>query len=240
MPVHRNTPKRKAKIDQAKRVNGKGRKRSDKFKVVDASLSEPPPAPGPDSLPPPPIIQNPNEPPGTTERIVLAQIEALGFRIQGHSYPAIARRMNIATETAYNYINDALEKSGRLRADRIEIERELSAMQIDEAITYLWAKIKEGDPSAFMALVRGNQRKADLYGLDAPKRVAPTTPDGSQAWTVTVEGKVRDDGRVEVSAKAIGGLLANLSEGIPGANPPLLAGGETESESSGQASGTPD
>jgi len=239
MPVRRDTPKRKAKIDKKSRVNGKGRNRSAKFKVVDKELSEPPAAPRLDVEAPGPIIPNPNEPPGTTERIVMAQIEALGLRIQGYSFPAIAARMKISVDTAYNYVNDALEASARLRAERVAQERELSAMQIDEATTYLWAGgVSQGDPQAYSALMRGVERKSKLLGLDAPQKIAPTSPDGRDPYSITIEGKKIDDGRAKISADALSGLVAGIAAGIPGADPPLLGGGEGGPESTASDTGT--
>jgi hypothetical protein len=58
----------------------------------------------------------------------------------------------------------------------------LDLQRINVMLVALWAKVLACDPQAVAATLRNQVRRARMLGYDAPTKVAPTSPDGSEPW----------------------------------------------------------
>jgi hypothetical protein len=56
-------------------------------------------------------------------------------------------------------------------------------MRLDHAMIAIMPKIESGDVASIETMIRLEARRARLLGLDAPAKVAPTTPDGLTPYT---------------------------------------------------------
>jgi hypothetical protein len=93
---------------------------------------------------------------------------ALDLRIADGSYRQIARRLNIADATVQHELG-RLDALNREKAERL---RDLEAHRLDRLTISLQSGIRAGDPRAILAAVRIMERRAKLFGLDAPTKVA--------------------------------------------------------------------
>jgi hypothetical protein len=102
--------------------------------------------------------------------------KALDLRIAGASYRQIARQLDIADATAYADIQEELGRLDALNGQKAERLRDLEARRLDQLTIALQPGIESGDPRAILAAVRIMERRARLFGLDAPQKV--TGPEG--------------------------------------------------------------
>jgi len=134
------------------------------------------------------------------------QEQALRMRIDGRSFPEIARALGYkASSGPFRLVTDALddlaakstENATQLRT--LETERCTSIIRDADAVL----RDPETKPAdklrALDVKLKASESLRRLWGLDAPTRIAPTTPDGDEEY-----GGLSDDQR----AAAITGLLA--------------------------------
>ncbi len=109
--------------------------------------------------------------------------KALDLRIAGANYRQIARELDIANATAYGDVQEELGRLDTRNGQKAERLRDLEARRLDLLTLSLAPGIKLGDPRAISAAVRIMERRARLFGLDAPTQIAG--PDG-QAIAVQI------------------------------------------------------
>lgn len=105
--------------------------------------------------------------------------KALELRKEGETFEAIAQKAGYKSkQAAWDAVRRALAEVIREPAEeliRLDLER-LDAMW---GVNYLNAQ--GGDPVALQACLKIMERRARLLGLDAPQKMAATTPEGEQA-----------------------------------------------------------
>lgn len=105
-------------------------------------------------------------------------LEALNLRRIGLSYTQIAKRIGCSTAWAQKLVVTALAETVRERnlatADLIQIDLE----RLDAALLAIWPGVVNGDVSKIDRLLRILQRRARMLGLDAPKKIEASGPDG--------------------------------------------------------------
>ena len=75
----------------------------------------------------------------------------------------------------------------------------LDLMRLDAMLMSVWSRVLAGDPQACQIGLRVLERRARMLGYDAPSKVAPTSPDGSEPWgTVTLSEDEYREVRAEV------------------------------------------
>lgn len=116
---------------------------------------------------------------GKDEAIAERRAKALELRKAGGSYRAIARALGVPLSTAWGDVQAELGALRDLAAKLAEDVRELELRRLDDWTTGLTPKARKGDHMAVNALVRIQERRARLLGIDAPTKIAPTEPDGS-------------------------------------------------------------
>lgn len=110
---------------------------------------------------------------GTSSRKVLARLRearAIELRVQGYSYPEIARELGYQTPgAAYRAVVRGLSRVYPEEEARQLLRLELA--RLDELLRVLWPKAVEGDLGAIDRVLRIIERRARLMGLDAPEKI---------------------------------------------------------------------
>lgn len=97
------------------------------------------------------------------------QRQALELRKAGVGYQAIADRLGYKDHSgAYRAVKTALRKTLQEPADEL---RAVEVERLDAMLLGLWTKAKAGDLLAVDRVLKIMDRRADLLGLDAPRRV---------------------------------------------------------------------
>jgi DNA-binding CsgD family transcriptional regulator len=97
---------------------------------------------------------------------------ALDLRIAGASYRQIAAQLNVSEKTAFYDVQKALGTLDAVNGAKAERLRDLEARRLDVLQVALTAGVRAGDPRAVLAAVRILDRRARLFGLDAPTKIA--------------------------------------------------------------------
>lgn len=98
------------------------------------------------------------------------RVRALQYRLAGASYRKIAKELQVSVETAWSDVQAELRALRDIAVQDAEELRELELQRLDEWTLHLTAKAREGDPRAIQTLVRIQERRARLTGIDAPER----------------------------------------------------------------------
>jgi DNA-binding transcriptional regulator LsrR (DeoR family) len=103
---------------------------------------------------------------------------AMSHRRDGLAFSEIAARLGVSKTTAHRLTQEALAEY-RVRTETDTAEHvSLQLARIDSALQAISTQIQQGHLGAIDRLIRLEERRARLLGLDAPTRLAPTTPDG--------------------------------------------------------------
>lgn len=93
-------------------------------------------------------------------------------------YRKIAAQLGVSEATVQKYVKQV---NARLPIDSIEHKRRALWLRLERMTQAAWPSALGGDRFAIENVVRISDRQAKLYGLDAPLKIASTTPDGT-AW----------------------------------------------------------
>lgn len=96
--------------------------------------------------------------------------KAVELRLQGLSYSAIGKAIGVSTVHAFRYVRDAMALSRKKLGEEAEAVVHMELLRLDSLWKGLWAKASTGDARAIEAALRIMARRADLLGLDAPKK----------------------------------------------------------------------
>jgi len=100
-----------------------------------------------------------------------AEIEsqAVQLRSLGHTYDEIAQQLGLATRgSAWKVVQRALT---RIPAESVEEMRLLEGARLDAMTAAIWPTAVTGDEKAIALMLRIMERRAKLFGLDAPVRM---------------------------------------------------------------------
>ena len=117
-----------------------------------------------------------NRPPGEDAVKRKRAAQALDLRIAGATYRQIGAQLGVSEYTAYHDVQDELGRLDATLTEKAERLRDLEARRLDQVTIALQPGIRAGDPRAILAAVRIMERRAKLFGLDAPTKIAG--PDG--------------------------------------------------------------
>jgi hypothetical protein len=119
--------------------------------------------------------------------VVDRQNRALEYRKAGKSYPWIADAMGYSLNGVFKAVKTALKRCGKPAADEVRI---MELERLDRLWQNLWGQdgsliecksaddlVKKTD-----AMIRISKRRADMLGIDAPVKVAATTPGGESIF----------------------------------------------------------
>jgi|GEM_PF-5750217 len=91
--------------------------------------------------------------------------EVLDLKLLGATDRRIAAQLGVTHTTVQNRLKAALE---RIQAPKVEELRTLMTEQLDTMMVRLGTGVANGDTKSIMAALQVLDRKAKLYGLDAP------------------------------------------------------------------------
>lgn len=116
----------------------------------------------------------------------LKREQALDFRAEGLTFQEIADKLEVSKTTAYELVREALDEIRKENDIRAVHLRDLELRRLDKQRSALWEK--RANPDVANALTRISARVAALMGLDAPKKIEQSGPNG---------GPIKlDDGKV--------------------------------------------
>src|SRR5262249_14892377 len=147
-------------------------------------------------------------------RILAAErrTQALALRRAGKHYSEIAAALGCSESRAHQIVTLELERINTERSEQAEAVRTLELQRLDVLLGAVWEKAQAGDVQAIDRVLSIQARRAKLLGLDAPSKVAHTTPDGTRsvAPPVRTAAEMSDDELANVIAR----------DGSPGVDAP--------------------
>ncbi len=117
--------------------------------------------------------------------------QALDLRMSSKSYSEIAKTMGCSKHTAHNLVMKGLAELEAKTKEKAEQVRQMEVMRVDAIIESLWEN--RGVPRASEVILKAQERRARLLGLDAPAKVAQTTPDGKDLPPALDLSKLSDE-----------------------------------------------
>lgn len=109
---------------------------------------------------------------GDTEASVLRREQALALRIRGLSFRQIGKITGTSHVTAYFDVEHALEEQRAINRAKAEQLVELEIRRLDDMVDALWDQ--RTSPDASRTLLKINERRSRLLGLDKPIEVETT------------------------------------------------------------------
>jgi len=117
--------------------------------------------------------------------------QAVELRVAGYDYPTIAAKLGYANHSgAYKAVQRALKRSVAESADEL---RKIEDRRLDALLAGVWQTATTGVYDSIDRALRISKRRSELLGLDAPVKVAPTTPDGKHTAPITIMEVVQLD-----------------------------------------------
>ena len=105
---------------------------------------------------------------------------ALELRRSGATYEEIAQACGYRSRSeAFQSIQRALS---RVIEEPAQALREIEGQRLDAMQQAIWDKAMTGDLPAIDRMLRLMERRAKLFGLDTPTKIAPTDPSGEAAY----------------------------------------------------------
>jgi len=137
----------------------------------------------------------------------LLEAVALKARCLRKSYRTIGEELHVNATTAHRLVARGLQ---RLRDECSEVAatvRELDLLGIDEAQSRLIPAIEKGDVASVLAMLRCQERRAKLLGLDAPTETQNRNENRNTNEDVTLYTRQQ----LEATIKAARDRVATLS-----------------------------
>lgn len=117
------------------------------------------------------------------------QEQALRMRIDGRSFSEIARALGYkASSGPFRLVTGALDELAAKKTENATQLRTLETERLTTVVADADAILRSADASdtsrlrALELKVRASESLRKLWGLDAPQKVAPTTPDGESEY----------------------------------------------------------
>ncbi|HYE70370.1 MAG TPA: hypothetical protein VD932_02480 [Aquabacterium sp.] len=104
------------------------------------------------------------------------QFKALELRRGGADYRQIANALGYAHPSgAHKAVMSAMHEVIREPAEEV---RKIELDRLDKLLLSVWNRATSGDMEAFDRVMKVMAMRARLEGINAPEKIAPTTPDG--------------------------------------------------------------
>ena len=114
-------------------------------------------------------------------------VRALRLRLGGHSFEAIGKALGCGTMTAYRDIEGAMQAAREQMGATVAELREVETLRLDALLSFVWSKAASGDADAARVALKIGERRAKLWGLDAPISVAAVLDARSPMETALAE-----------------------------------------------------
>lgn len=120
--------------------------------------------------------------PGNTEQIAERRVKAFELRKKGNNYREIARELKVSPATIVLDVKAVMKELVKEQQKEAEGYRVLELDRLETLQVKMWEQVEKGDQGAVDRVLRIMERRARLLGLDAPAKIAPTTPDGKEPY----------------------------------------------------------
>jgi Homeodomain-like domain len=104
--------------------------------------------------------------------------KAIELRAAGASYREIGAALGVTHVTARNWVLTAVDE---VKYEQAETMRKVEGTSLDRLQRAMWPEAIQGDAKAAMAVLRIMERRARLFGLDAPVKVDAQVTEVTQA-----------------------------------------------------------
>jgi hypothetical protein len=105
----------------------------------------------------------------------------LSLRLAGLTYAQIGSQVGVSKQAAHANVRKVLDELAQWNRGATECLRALESERLDALARGIWVKAIGGDVQCIDRMLAIMARRAKLFGLDAPTKIAPTTPDGEQS-----------------------------------------------------------
>ena len=102
------------------------------------------------------------------EAIEIIKLKAIEYRQAKVSYRAIAKKLGISSSAVFTHVKAAMEEVKKKYTEKATHIVIMEMANLDLAEASLHNKIVDGDTAAIAALLRIQERRSKLIGLDAP------------------------------------------------------------------------
>ena len=110
------------------------------------------------------------------------RLKAVQLRLAGATYEQIGQQLGCTRPNAYYLVSTALARTKARTEDTVEEMRALDLGRMDAMLLGIWQQAAQGNLFVIDRVLKILERRAKLMGLDAPTKLAPTSPDGQAAW----------------------------------------------------------
>lgn len=100
------------------------------------------------------------------------EAKAVALKAAGATYAEVGRVLGTDRSNAAKIVRRALERE---HSEAVALMRQVEGERLDRLQRGLWLQATQGDVQAAMGVLRVMERRARLFGLDAPARVQVTT-----------------------------------------------------------------
>jgi|SRR5579885_2219835 len=123
-----------------------------------------------------------NQPVATEDIATARRLRAMELRLEGRTFRSIGAALGISHEQARQDIYEELARLAERTAEQTAIYRQGELEKLDVLEQGSFPAAMSGVPVSVANVLRIMERRAKLLGLDAPAKVAPTDPSGTEAW----------------------------------------------------------
>ena len=103
---------------------------------------------------------------------------SVALRKEGLSYQAIADELGMARSSVHHTVGKAMATLEKEIEGEARLLGALEMERLDNLQVAIWSRAMEGHLGSVDRVLKIMDRRARLLGLDAPARIAHTTPDG--------------------------------------------------------------
>jgi hypothetical protein len=127
--------------------------------------------------------------------------QVVQLRKAGISMERVAEQVGISKTQVHRLEQLALAQYNTNSEEETNRWRSLQVARCESLIQGQWSKAIAGNVGASQQVLKAMEFQAKLLGLNAPVKVAPTNPDGTEEWSgggglaaLLAESKKRNDG----------------------------------------------
>jgi hypothetical protein len=107
----------------------------------------------------------------------------LELRIRGQCFSKIAGAVGISRQRAWTIANEAIDDLNQRCPEKAERMRRLEMERLTWGMACIADQVADGDTEAVREWRQLSESLRKLFGLDAPTKFAPTTPDGESEYS---------------------------------------------------------
>lgn len=127
---------------------------------------------------------------GTSITAAQRRQQALTLRRGGATFEEIGTALGCSRQRAHILVSQELIKIKDEVAGEADQVRTLELLRLDRLFMGSWNKAIGGNKDAVANVLKVMERRARILGIDAPAKLAPTTPDGQDPYESLSESEL--------------------------------------------------